>query len=98
MGTKVESKIKTFKSENILSENIIVEVHNSTRKDGFKTLLEAKLRKGQTPIFFNRDFESFDSDSNVNTELQLSETNQLTTEENNYEENNCINCCSCVIQ
>jgi len=62
-----------------------------------ETLLEAKLRKGQTPIFVNRDFESLDSDSNVNTE-ELSETNQLTTEENNHQTNNRDNSRKCVIQ
>ena len=48
-------------------------------------------------FFFFRDFESLDQDSNVNTE-QLSETNQLTVEENNHQTNNCDNSRKCVIQ
>jgi len=70
---KIESKIKTFKTENMISNNIIVKVEKFRKKE---PLLEAKLRKGQSPIFVNRDFESLDSDSNVNTE-ELSETNRL---------------------
>jgi len=52
---KIDSKIKTFKTENMISNNIIVEVNMLKRKDRLETLLEAKLRKGQTPIFVNQD-------------------------------------------
>jgi len=90
---KIESKIKTFKTENMISNNIIVEVEKLISKVGFKTLLEAKLRKGQTPIFINRDFERL-----VNAKHQLSEINQLTTEENNHQTNNRDNSRKCVIQ
>merc|ERR1719376_882340 len=48
---KIDSKIKTFKTENMISNNIIVEVQKMTMKE---PLLEAKLRKGQSPIFVNR--------------------------------------------
>jgi len=70
--SKIESKIKTFKTENMISNNISVAV---TYGD-YKFALIAKLRKGQSPIFVNRDLESLDSDSNVHTE-ELSETNRL---------------------
>jgi len=95
--SKIDSKIKTFKTENMISNNISVAVAYYDEKVNIKTLLEAKLRKGQSPIFVNRDFESLDQDSNVNTE-ELSETNQLTTEENNHQTNNRDNSRKCVIQ